>query len=118
MARLDPAVGFVHVFDARSEAHAFGPDDEVPDWAAAKMGAHVFPDGEHPLPDSDYPGKAAAADGPDRQPGQEPPRSGAGASRDAWAEFAREKGQEVAPEAKRPDIISALEAEGIIAEKS
>jgi hypothetical protein len=42
-----------------------------------------------------------------------PPRAGAGSGRDAWAEYARANEFDVAGDAKREDIIDALEAAGI-----
>lgn len=54
-------VSYVHVFDDEGNAHAFGPDDDVPEWAARKMGAHVFEGGEHPHPEDDGKGAPRAA---------------------------------------------------------
>jgi hypothetical protein len=42
-----------------------------------------------------------------------PPRAGAGSGRDAWADYARANEFDVAGDAKREDIIDALEAAGI-----
>lgn len=52
-------------------------------------------------------GGSEVGDGP-------PPRTGAGSGRDAWAEFAATHKVAVADDAKREDIISALEAAGVI----
>lgn len=101
---------YVHVYDDRSESHVFGPDDEVPEWAARQMGAHVFEDGQHPFPDSDGDGEA------DRVAGQEPARSGRGSSRDAWVAFAAEKGQPVSTDATRDQIIAEMVTAGVITE--
>jgi hypothetical protein len=49
MGRL---VSYVHV-EGPDGMVAFGPDDEVPEWAARKMGAHCFEDGEHPYAGDD-----------------------------------------------------------------
>lgn len=109
------------------EMHAvFGPEDDVPEWAAIQMGAHLFENGTHPYPDSDYPGKSvggaasAESDGVpeiERPPGAEPPRVGRGSSRDAWIAFAVERGMTVADGATRDQIIADLITDGVIADK-
>lgn len=109
------------------EMHAtFGPEDELPEWAAIQIGAHLFENGEHPFPDSNYPGKAAVPEAsaePDgvpeveRPPGAEPPRVGRGSSRDAWIAFAVERGMTVADGATRDQIIADLITDGVIADK-
>lgn len=33
---------FVYVTDDHLEPHGFGPGDEVPEWAAAKIGDHCY----------------------------------------------------------------------------
>jgi hypothetical protein len=48
--------------------------------------------------------------------GDEPPRSGKGSSKDAWAAFAATHGVAVDDEASRDDIIAALVAAGKINE--
>ena len=37
---------YVHVYDERGNAHAFGPGDKVPAWAAKQMGDHVWEDSD------------------------------------------------------------------------
>lgn len=93
MARL---VSYVHVFDDEGEPHAFGPDDDVPEWAAAKMGPHCF--------ETDA----------DAVEGVEPPRAGKGSGRDAWAEFASTKGVDVEADASRDEIIAQLADAGYV----
>jgi hypothetical protein len=105
MAKL---TSYVHVHDDRGTSTAFGPDDEVPEWAARKMGAHVFEDGQHPFPDTDGDGET------DRPSGQEPPRSGKGSGRDAWVAFAAEKGHQVNGDTSRDQIIEDLANAGLI----
>ena len=82
---------------------AFGPDDDVPEWAARKMGAHCFEDGEHPYPA----GKEDDGD-PPPDPGQEPPRAGKGSSREAWAVFASEHDVKVEDDENRDAIVAKL----------
>lgn len=48
---MSALVSHVHVFDDEGDTHVFGPEDDVPEWAARKMGAHCFEDGEHPYPE-------------------------------------------------------------------
>lgn len=50
---------------------------------------------------------AVSEDGP-------PPRSGSGSGRARWVEFAESQGVEVDDEATKDDIISLLEASGVI----
>jgi hypothetical protein len=105
MARLST---YVHVRDDRDELHVFGPDDEVPEWAAHKMGKHVFEGEEHPFPDEDGDGET------DREAGQEPARAGKGSSRDAWVAFSAEQGHPVAGDVTRDQIVADLVAAGVI----
>lgn len=82
------------------EVRGFGPDDDVPEDVARQIGAHAWEDGEHP-----YPASGSEAGGP-------PPKAGAGSSVDAWAAYAADQGVEVPEDAKRDEIIAALEAAG------
>lgn len=110
---MSELVSNVHVFsDEKADFEVFGPEDDVPEWAAVKMGAHCFVDGDHPFPSSDYPGKDTAK--LQREPGVEPPRQGAGASKAAWLAFAEEKGKKVADGATRDQIIAGLIDAGVI----
>lgn len=102
-------VSTVYVNDQSGLPAAFGPDDDVPEWAARQMGAHCFEGGKHPFPD-DADGDGVA----DRKSGEEPPRSGRGSGRDAWAQFASEKGQQVPDDAGRDEIIAALVQAGVV----
>jgi hypothetical protein len=106
---MSKLVSHVHVNDKNGTSHAFGPDDELPEWAARQMGAHCFEDEEHPYPDD------ADGDGePDREFGVEPPRNGKGSGRDAWASFSAEKGYTVTEGTPRDQIIADLLADEII----
>jgi hypothetical protein len=97
MSRL---VSFVHVRDQEGGYAVFGPDDEdIPGWALEQMGDHCFEGGERP-------DTASSSDGP-------PPKAGKGSSVDAWSAFASAKGVDIEPDAKRDDIIAALEAAGV-----
>jgi len=96
----------VHVYDNRTNAHSYGPGDELPKWAAMKMGAHVFKDEEHPFPDSEYPGKPSSDEqGP-------PPKAGPGASRESWVAYASSVGMEPGRDSSRDQIITDLAAAG------
>lgn len=95
----------------------FGPDHEteVPEWAAKQMGAHMFENGEHPFPDSNYPGKEEADStnvDPEREPGAIPPKSGKGSGRDNWAAYANDVDVDIPAEATRDEIIAAIETAG------
>lgn len=78
----------------------FGPDDEVPEWAARQIGAHAWEDGEHPFPDE--------AGSQSREAGSPPPKAGPGSGTDQWAAYAAEQGVDVTEGAKREEIVQAL----------
>ena len=95
----------------------FGPDDEVPDWAAKQMGDHVWANGGSD-PDADAAARAAAdadakakADA-DAAASGIPARAGAGSSKEAWTEYAGSLNVDVAEAKTRDDIIAAIEAAG------
>ena len=82
----------------------FGPDDDVPEWAARKMGAHCFEDGEHPYPDE----PAAESDVQDVPP----PKAGPKSSKEAWAVYAEQVGVDVSGCGSRDEIIAAVSDAG------
>lgn len=94
----------VHVYDEHGAAHVFGPDDDVPAWAAKAI---------------TNPDAWAAGDEPELAPtgeggggdGDEPPRGGPGSGRDAWAAYAESKGIAVPDDASRDDIVALVDAE-------
>lgn len=69
--------------------------DEVPDWAVDLI--------DNPDILIDNPGVLC-------ETGGEPPRTGKGSGRGAWADYAAEIGVDVAEGMTRDDIISAIEA--------
>jgi hypothetical protein len=77
----------------------YGPDDEVPAEHAALI---TNPKAWAVPPDDETEASAAP------QVDGEPPRSGAGSSKEAWAAFAEAHGVAVSDEDKRDDIIAAL----------
>lgn len=112
----------VHVSDDAGQSHVFGPDDQVPDWAAEKITNPAAWDGDAPAdgpsdeqdaptdePPDDEDGPADG-DAPDDGP---PPQSGRGGGRAAWAAYAAANDVEVADGATRDDIIAALNAAGV-----
>lgn len=106
--------------DGGEPFRTFGPDDgDVPEWAAKQMGAHLFENGEHPYPDSKYPGKDddpgalwRLPDDPDREPGAIPPMSGKGSGRDNWAAYANDVEVDIPADAGRDQIIEAIRTAG------
>lgn len=101
--------------DGGEAFRTFGPDDaDVPEWAAKQMGAHLFENGEHPYPDSNYPGKDAADTGADsdREPGAIPPKNGKGSGRDNWAAYANDVDVDIPADASRDQIIELIAAAG------
>lgn len=91
----------VHVHDEHGVAHAFGPGDTVPKWAADKI--------TNPKA---WSGTAAAGHGKESTT-VIPPKGGPKATAEAWAEYAKAKGFEIEGDATRTEIIAALEAENI-----
>lgn len=51
----------VHVLGDDGAYHVFGPDDDLPDWAEAKIGDHAFDDAEK-APSKTSRSKATPAD--------------------------------------------------------
>jgi hypothetical protein len=117
---------YVHVADEEGRHGVFGPGDDVPEWAAARItNPKAWKDGV--LPDvaeqtaAEDPGtgggeptttaEAQTGGGQGSTELQEPPRSGAGSGLEAWVEYAKALGYEVAEGAKRDDIIAAIDAE-------
>lgn len=87
----------VHVHDDNGTSHVFTPRDDVPQWAAERItNPKAWADDE-----------ATNDDGPGDG---EPPRSGAGSGKAAWAEHAASLGLEVPEGATREDIIAAVDA--------
>lgn len=76
----------------------FGPDDDVPKWAAEQMGDHVWA------------GKAAEPTEP--APTEVPPKGGAGSGRDEWAAYAASLEVAVEDGDTRDDIVEKLAAAG------
>ena len=106
---------FVHVRDGDDVTHVFGPDDEIPDWAAAKI---TNPKAWAQAPDvvigvdaSQDGNPASDGDGAAPTPGDgRPPKTGQGSSREVWAAYAAVRGLDVPAEATKAEIIAAVEA--------
>ncbi|MEU8136584.1 hypothetical protein [Streptodolium elevatio] len=93
----------VHVHDADGRTHVFGPDDDVPDWAAERIGnPKAWAD--------DAPADGPEPDADDTDENSEPPRSGPGSGEASWAAYAAARGIEVPDGASRKDIIAAVDA--------
>jgi len=69
----------------------FGPKDDVPAWAAGKITNPAAWEGDEPADEQDA-------------------RPKGNASREAWAEYAKSKGVDVADADNRDDIKAAVEA--------
>lgn len=82
---------FVYVNDERGTVRRFGPDDEVPDWAAAKI--------TNPKAWAEQPEPQAPSGAPAKN-----------ASREVWAAFAAVRSVDVAADATRDQIIAAVGA--------
>lgn len=103
MARLNT---FVHVRDEHGHTHVFGPDENVPAWAEEAI--------TNPKVWAEAPAGDPRAAEPKGSLADEPPRSGKGSGRDAWAAYAAARGVDVPDGAGREDIISALAEAGKI----
>lgn len=88
--------GFVHV-----DGVVYGPGDSVPaDVARRITNPKAWEGGVPPSLDDEATAGADVA---------EPPRSGAGSGRDAWAAYAAARGLEVSPDAGRDEIVAAVD---------
>lgn len=98
---------YVSVAQPNGTFEHFGPDDEVPAWAAAKItnpAAWAEPPTAVGVP------SAATAEGtPTPEP---PPRGGPGSGAAAWRAYADQLGVTVADDAGRDDVIDAVAAAG------
>jgi hypothetical protein len=105
MAKLN---SYVHV-PVDNDWVVYGPDDEVPaEHAALITNPKAWEGGEAPSTKSEEPSSA--------QGDEEPPRSGKGSSKEAWAEFAQTHGVQVEDGDSRDDIIAALVEAGVVEE--
>lgn len=94
----------VHLLE-NGVVHSFLPGDDVPEWAVKRItNPNVWAPVEAPAQDPE-PVFVPAED----DPSGAPPKSGSGASRQAWADYAESKGVEVDADWKREDIIAAVE---------
>ncbi|WP_458317114.1 hypothetical protein [Mycolicibacterium brisbanense] len=111
----------VHLTDDAGVLHSFLPGDEVPDWAAKRMGAHCFATGdadEAAADGGDGGGEDAAADGegegsPSGGGDEPPPLAGPGSGRDHWAAYAREHQVAFGDDDKRDQIVDACREAGV-----
>lgn len=79
----------------------FGPDDDVPGWAAKQIGDHCWEGGAS--------SEAATAAG-----AEAPPRGGPGSGRDAWVAYCEANGVEVGDDDKQSDLIAKCEQAGLV----
>lgn len=100
----------VHVRDDNNVAHVFGPDDEIPDWAAAKItNPNAWAGPPELAEDASAPDNGAAGtEQPSAGPAK-PPKVGTGSSREDWAAYAATLGLDPR-DATKADIIAAVEA--------
>lgn len=88
---------YVHVLNPDTDAtESFGPDDQVPDWAARLI---------------TNPKAWAGGQPPELEPKSKVPTRRQGAK--VWAGYAKDNGVDVAEDAERDDIIAALEKAGV-----
>ncbi|WP_068922195.1 hypothetical protein [Planobispora rosea] len=106
----------VHVVDTEGRPRAFGPGEDLPDWAATQITNPDVWEGELP-PHLGADGTAqerVATRTEDAAQMAEPPRAGKGSGRDAWAAYASHHGVQVNDDDSRDDIITTLTARGLI----
>lgn len=92
----------VHVQKDDGTHAIFGPDDNVPAWAVAKISNPNVWDESPTIEDEATPVVEGV-----------PAKGGPGATRQLWADYAGSKGFAVQEDWKRDDIIAALEAAGL-----
>jgi hypothetical protein len=96
----------------------YGPDDEVPaDHAALITNPKAWEGGKLQSTEGDSSKQDSGSEATDSGANpDEPPRSGKGSSKEAWAEFAQSRGVHVEDEDSRDDIIAALVEAGVVQE--
>jgi hypothetical protein len=108
----------VHVVDNEGRSRAFGPGEDLPEWAASQITNPDVWEGELPahLDEEGNPQERVATrtDGEAEARLPEPPRAGKGSGRDAWAAYASRRGVEVPDDASRDDIVNALTERGMV----
>ena len=106
---------YVHVTDDRGASHGFGPGDDVPAWAAAKI---TNPDAWSA--DDPEPAEEPDSPEPDLDGVVPPPMGGAGSGVAEWLAYAGSLGVEVPEESrsKRDDVIAVLREAGKPVERS
>lgn len=80
--------------------HSFLPGDELPSWAAKRIDNPLTREAT-PTPTEEHEPEPT---------GGMPAKTGPGATRQAWEDYATSQGIEVDPDWKREDIIAAVEA--------
>lgn len=106
----------VHVVDNEGRTRAFGPGEELPDWAAEQITNPDVWEGELPAhldEEGNVQERVATRVEPQAEMA-EPPRAGKGSGRDAWAAYASHRGVDVADDASRDDIVNALAERGLV----
>lgn len=95
----------------------YGPDDDVPDDVAKRIGDHAWDDGDQ---GDDEPADVGFVDPSAQQSptptgaGEAPPRSGRGSGIEAWRAYAERNGIGTDSDMTREDIIAAAEDAGLI----
>lgn len=107
----------VHITDEHGAPHVFGPDDDVPGWAAKKIrNPHVWADdgGREQQAAATRTGEQTGGETGEQTGGTDvPPMSGRGSGREAWAVYAAAHDVDVPEGATREDIVQALEGAGV-----
>jgi hypothetical protein len=80
----------------------FGPEDDVPEWAASLI-----------TDESAWTSEQEEEDQADRPEMTPPPKVGRGSSSEAWREYARLYGHPVADDETRDNVIALLEGHGV-----
>jgi hypothetical protein len=98
-------MSYVYVRDAKNKVHAFGPDDEIPDWAVPLITNKRGVQREDAKPETPL------STGSKPTP---PPMHGTGSGRDAWAKYLHTvmPDMEAAPDDSRADIIKFISDAG------
>jgi hypothetical protein len=94
----------VHLHDDNGTLVSLLPGDEVPGWAARRIGDHALASGDSTDDDGDD--EEGGHDGP-------PPRHGRGSGEDKWRAYAEQNSVDVSNAEGRDDVIAALELAGV-----
>lgn len=106
---MSALVVHVAVQDEDGVTRSFGPDSDVPEWAARKItNPKVWKDGDVP-----FPAASAGAGGGGEPSDGPPPLGGAGSGVKAWRKYADDNDVNYTDDATRDEIVAACREAGV-----